>query len=319
MKNLKKILILVLSAMFILSLFGCSQPKSDTGNFKIVTSFYPLYLITSSIAQGAENVEILNLTKPTQGCLHDYQLTTGDLKSLEGADCLIINGLGMENFIDKAIAQYPDIVIINSSQLYEGSPYKLNLIESQEHSHDHNEEYEHDHSDDEDFELNPHIWLDLNNASAIADGIAHSLMALNTENSVLYRSNADDYMGSLAALNKSIPKPNHLKTISFHEGFDYLLEAFGYEIEITYSLEENTQPSAKKLAEIIDTINLMDIKTIFASDDNTLDIAKTVANETGAELVILSPVTTGTNQKEEFINQMSDNIRLLREASNEQS
>ena len=69
------------------------------------------------------------MTKSQTGCLHDYQLTPQDLKTLENADILIINGAGMESFLDDIISQYPNLEIIDASS-------GLNLLEDDIHSHD---------------------------------------------------------------------------------------------------------------------------------------------------------------------------------------
>ena len=61
----------------------------------IVTSFYPIYIFALNLTEGIEGVEVRNLTAPDTGCLHDYQLQTGDMKKLAAADAFLINGAGM--------------------------------------------------------------------------------------------------------------------------------------------------------------------------------------------------------------------------------
>ena len=90
---------------------GCASEKKDDGNLKIVTSFYPMYLATMNVTRGVEGVEVVNLTPPQTGCLHDYQLTPEDMKLLETADIFVINGLGMESFHDKVTEARPDLKI----------------------------------------------------------------------------------------------------------------------------------------------------------------------------------------------------------------
>lgn len=47
-----------------------------------------MYIATANITKGVEGVQLTNMTKPQTGCLHDYQLTTDDMKTLEKADVL---------------------------------------------------------------------------------------------------------------------------------------------------------------------------------------------------------------------------------------
>ena len=91
---MKKILCLAL-ILLTFTLSACGSEKKDDGKLKIVTSFYPMYLDTLNITRGVEGVEVVNLTPPQTGCLHDYQLTPEDMKTLEDADIFVVNGLGM--------------------------------------------------------------------------------------------------------------------------------------------------------------------------------------------------------------------------------
>ena len=75
------------------------EVKND--NFKIVTSFYPIYVMTANITQNVPDVELVNMTEANVGCLHDYTISTTDMKKIEKADIYIQNGLGLESFMDK--------------------------------------------------------------------------------------------------------------------------------------------------------------------------------------------------------------------------
>ena len=139
-------ILLVTSLLFI----GCnntqvSDKSSEDDTLNIVTSFYPIYISTLNIVKDIPNVTLTNMTKSQTGCLHDYQLTPQDLKTLENADILIINGAGMESFLDTIISQYPNLEIIDASS-------ELNLLEDDIHSHDddHDADDDHDHDHDAD-------------------------------------------------------------------------------------------------------------------------------------------------------------------------
>ena len=88
---MKKLLTLLL-ALMLLSVPALASAET------VVTSFYPIYLFALNLLDGVDGVEVTNLTEPTTGCLHDYQLQTGDMKTLARADAFLINGAGMEGF-----------------------------------------------------------------------------------------------------------------------------------------------------------------------------------------------------------------------------
>ena len=91
---MKKILAFCLAAAMVLG--GCGNGSENTteetaqaDGLTVVTSFYPVYLLAANVTDGVEGVTLKNMTQPQTGCLHDYELTTEDMKTLEGADVLI--------------------------------------------------------------------------------------------------------------------------------------------------------------------------------------------------------------------------------------
>ena len=84
--------------------------------FSVITSFYPMYIAAKNIIGDCEGVTLENLSEPQTGCMHDYQLTTEDMRRLSAADVLIVNGGGIESFLADVAAQYPKLAIINASE-----------------------------------------------------------------------------------------------------------------------------------------------------------------------------------------------------------
>ncbi len=121
--------------------------KSTTAyddTFVIMTSCNPVYIATSNVVGNIDGVVVENLSQPTTGCLHDYTLTTQDMKNLSKADVLVINGGGMEGYLDNVMTAYPELTIIDASA-------DISYIEGEEHDHDHDEAEEsvHDHGETE--------------------------------------------------------------------------------------------------------------------------------------------------------------------------
>lgn len=111
--------------------------KPETETIKILTTFYPIYMIGLNIADGIDQIEINSLTDLDTGCLHDYQLTTADMKLISDADVLVINGGGMEGFLEDVTSNYPNLTIIDSSQGIEMMEYGTS-----EYSNNHADGYE---------------------------------------------------------------------------------------------------------------------------------------------------------------------------------
>ena len=72
----------------------------------IVTSFYPMYIATLNIVDGIEGVTVINLTENQTGCIHDYQLTTQDMRDIAEANIAVINGGDLEEFMEEVLADH---------------------------------------------------------------------------------------------------------------------------------------------------------------------------------------------------------------------
>ena len=154
----------VLLMMILTLLFSGCAAQTD-GQKVIVTSFYPMYILTQNVAAGIDGVTVQNMAEQNVGCLHDYQLQTRDMVTLEGADALVINGGGMEQFMDKVMTLREDLPVIDASEGIEMLP------SASEHDHD-----DHDDHDHEGEVMNAHVWLDPSLAMVqvrnIAEGFA---------------------------------------------------------------------------------------------------------------------------------------------------
>ena len=105
----KTILSLLLSGLLLLSACGsgttaASEPAEDDVTLHILATTYPVYLFARTVAQGVEGVTVERLNTGSVSCLHDYTLSVDDMKKIEGADVIAMNGAGLEDFMDDALA-----------------------------------------------------------------------------------------------------------------------------------------------------------------------------------------------------------------------
>ena len=85
----------ILAALCLTALLLTSAALAE--NVTVVCSFYPLRVFAENVLRDVPDVSLQTLAPAGTGCLHDFQLLPGDLRALEGAKCLIINGAGMED------------------------------------------------------------------------------------------------------------------------------------------------------------------------------------------------------------------------------
>lgn len=292
---MKKLFLLML-LLSILILSGCGENSND-GKLKIVTSFYPMYLHAANIAGGVEGVEVLNLTKPQTGCLHDYQLTTEDMKTLETADIFVINGLGMENFLEKVTSARKDLKIVDASNSDE-----IYLLKDGD-------------------EFNPHVWMSVTYAMRQVKAIERQLCELDPEHADSYKKNALDYLNKLSALRDdmhiSLDNLPHKDIVTFHEAFPYFAAEFKLNIAAVIEREPGTEPTPQELADTIKIVNALPVKVLFTEPQYSPKAAETIARETGAKIFQLDPITTGDATPENsgaYIDGMKKNAQTLVDA-----
>ncbi|MBQ2412784.1 MAG: zinc ABC transporter substrate-binding protein, partial [Anaerotignum sp.] len=218
----KRVFVLLMALMLIVS--GCGKQTDTTENnekLQVVTSFYPVYLLAQAVTEGAEGLELKNMAQPQTGCLHDYELTISDMKLLERADVLIINGGGMENFLTQALERYPELIIVDTSD-------GIELLEEEGHHHHEEEtEEEHDAHEGHDHEGNPHIWLSPEKAVHQAETIAAALSELDQAEKKIFAENAEKFHADAHELEErahAVGIPEGEFAAVFHEGFAYFSE-----------------------------------------------------------------------------------------------
>ena len=297
---MKKIILLI---TLLLILVGCSNVNQiEENKLNIVTSFYPVYVATANIVDGVEDITLENLTSTEVGCLHDYQLTTANLMLLERSDVLIINGGGMESFIQKAIDNCKDLAIINSSE---------GILEEHEKEHEHHQEG-HNHGQ------NSHIWVSISLYKKQIENICNELIRLDEKNAEKYRMNTDQYLAKLDVLknemHETLKDVENINIVTFHEAFDFFAEEFGLNIVAIIEREPGTYPSAGDLAETICIVKSTKAKAVFVEPQYAKTAANTIARETGIEVYSLDPVVSGELDKDAYEKIMRENMKTLKEA-----
>lgn len=296
--------------ILILSLFLCACGRQDTkknedNKINIITSFYPIYVATANIVDGVEDVTLECLASPEVGCLHDYQLTVKDMMKLENADIFVINGGGMEAFLDKAISAYPNMKIINASE---------HVLENHEHAHGEESHKEHNHDEEE----NPHIWVSIDLHIHQIEEITEKLCETDSKNAEKYKENAQQYILKLkelsAKMHATIDSLPNINIVTFHEAFYYFANEFNLNVVAVIEREPGTSPSARDIAKIIDTVKEKDANAIFVEPEYLKTAANVISKETGINVYELDPVTSGMFKKDAYIEIMNKNLEVLKEA-----
>jgi len=299
--------LLSVAGYLICLLAGNKKQLNQDDRFLLVTSFYPMYVLAENLTDGMEGVEVSNLTENQTGCLHDYQLTSKDMKLLSGADVLLVNGAGMELFVEKILENTKNVTVIEASH---GIP----LLEGSSHGHDHDHEEsgeEENGHEEHSHEENGHVWMDVSRYRRQAATVKKELQQQLPEQKEALEQAAAVYDEKLQKLEAQVgelkTETEGLPVVIFHEAFAYFADSLGMEVLATLSLDEETVPGAGEIATVIGEINYHGGAVLFVEPENARYAEKILA-ETEAVVVYLNPLTTGTGAPESYITGMQKNL-----------
>ncbi len=156
MKRKPILSILTICIGLVLASFPLAGQAGATDQTVLATTF-PIYQIVRNVTDGRDGVNV-DLMVPSQlGCPHDYALTPQDMQKLAKANILVVNGLGMEEFLGAPVKRAnPKIIVIDSS-----TGIKETLEYSEGHGHDHSKAEPHAEGPFEwagAFELKPGVY-----------------------------------------------------------------------------------------------------------------------------------------------------------------
>ena len=286
----------------------------------VVTSFYPIYLFALNLTQGLPDVEVHNLTAPTTGCLHDYQLQISDMKALNRANVFLINGAGMEGYLTDVTAMFPDLPVVDASR----GVTLLEECEEEEAGDDH-DDHDHDHDHGHEHEVNSHIWLDAQNAITMVNNLADGLIAaLPEQHADAINANRVDYVARLEAvdneLKAGLADVAHANVVTFHEAFPYFANAYHLHVSAVVNHEAGDELTPKAMVALVHTIRDMGVPPLFVEPQYEDNVAQTLARETGAKIYTLDPVVTGPETDVPltlYEDAMRRNLAVLQEALGE--
>lgn len=298
---MKRLFPLLLCAFLLIG--GCSseQTSAEDETLHILATTYPVYLFTRTITEGVDSVEVSQLITEEVSCLHDYTLTVTDMKAIEKADVIIMNGAELESFMDDALSQ-TDAATIDCSE-------SIDLLPSTGHEHhDHEEDEHHGHYD-------PHFWLSEEAALVMMNNILHGLSELD-------ESNLDAYHENFSAAVELFPDdPLDASSlacpylITFHDGFQYF--AHDNELTLLKSIEEEegSEASAADVKEIVALIEEYNIPAIFTEKNGSDDTAQAISRETGVAVYQLDMIMSGEGQDiTAYFDALNANYATIREA-----
>jgi manganese transport system substrate-binding protein len=306
---LKKGLFLLAASLLSLSLLtACSSGKStsaDNGKIQVVTTYSIVYDIVKNV--GGDLVEIHSLA-PIGSNPHEYDPLPEDVQKTTDADAVFYNGLNLEagnswfnKLMETAGKDGEDAPVFLMSKGVEAMHLTTKGKESEE---------------------DPHAWLDIRNGIKYAENARDGLIKADPDNKEAYEKNAEEYIAKLQELHdeavtqfKEIPETERVLVTS--EGaFKYFSEAYGFQAEYIWEINQENQGTPEQITRIVDIINEKGITGLFLETSIDARSMEAVSDETNVP--IMGKVFTDSLAKpgedgDTYISMMEWNIKTIKE------
>jgi zinc transport system substrate-binding protein len=276
----KKIIFIVVAAVLFVSLvfavlfFRTNNFRAKNSKLQIVTTLFPLYDMAKAV--GGNRVDV-SLLLPPGVEPHSFEPTPSDIVRINEADIFIYTGDFMEPWAAKILAgtENKNLEVVNSSL---GAQF-LNAV-----FHD---------ADVPAGSVDPHIWLDFDNDKIMVGNITAALVKKDSADAKYFMTNEENYKSELSKIDSEYRATlSNCKTSELiyggHYAFGYLAHRYALKYLAAEGISPDAEPTASDLAHLIDRIKKDKIKYVFYEELTSPKIAETIANETGAKLLLLN-------------------------------
>ncbi|MFF2272682.1 metal ABC transporter substrate-binding protein [Agromyces sp. NPDC058136] len=293
----------------VLALAGCAGPaaSSESTGPQIVATTTQVGDFTRELLGG--DAELTQLLSPGQSA-HSFDPSAAQLLALSNADALVVNGGGLESWLDDAIdASGFDGVLIDAStgiEMFGTDDHDHDEAEATEHEHadeasddaaDDEHEHAHDEAEADDTDHaghdhgdgNPHIWTDPELAEDMVENIADGLETVDGIDTVQLEANETAYLAKLDALDawieenvEQVPAADRL-LVTNHDAFTYFVDAYDVTFvgSIIPSFDDNAEPSAAEIDALVAKIEATGVQAVFSEASISAKAAETIAAESG--------------------------------------
>lgn len=314
---MKRIIVLLLSALMVLSvLSGCDNKKNNNDNkLKVVTTTFPIYDWVKEILKD-EDVDV-SLLQDNGVDLHSYEPTVDDIAKINNADVFMYVGGESDGWVESVLESNKNVRVVNLLEVLGDSVKLEEELEGVEHDH------EHDHEDEE--ESDEHIWLSLRNAKKCIEAIKDVLCELDPTNIDRYKKNAEEYIEKLELLDhKYMEVVDKAKndTLVFGDRFPfrYLVDDYNLNYYAAFvGCSTESEASFNTITFLAKKLDELGLTSILTTEGNNHKIAKTIIKNTvnkNQEILTLNSMQGGILEGYTYLSIMENNLEVLKRALN---
>jgi zinc transport system substrate-binding protein len=296
-------------------LAGCGSPAAagggvgSGGGLHVVTSFYPLQFVASTI--GGPDATVSSLTRPGAEP-HDLELTPRDVATLQKAD-LVVYLSGFQPAVDQAVDQHArgDVLDVAAAAHLD--------LPAGPGDQDHHDDHAEGHADDRSAAsaADPHFWLDPTRLAKVSAQVADAMASADPDAAPAFHRRATALAGELSQLDADfrtgLADCRSRDLVTSHTAFGYLAQRYGlHQVGIT-GVSPEAEPDPRSLAAVATYVRAHHVSTFYSETLVSPAVARTVARETGATTAVLDPIEglTDASAGRDYLQIMRSNLAVL--------
>ncbi|MFD7653783.1 metal ABC transporter solute-binding protein, Zn/Mn family [Actinosynnema sp. NPDC059797] len=254
-----------IGAVALLLTAGCGAAGVTASDDRpvVLTTFTVLADIAAVVAGGHLRVE--SITKPGAE-VHGYEPTPDDVKAAAAADLVVDNGLGLEAWFARFVAEV-DAPHVVAAEGVEPVP-----IAEDAHAG----------------EPNPHAWMSPLNVRTYVDNLVEAFSGLAPEHAADFRANGGRYRDELRRVHDELVAalavlPAGARALVTCEGaFSYLARDAGLTERYLWAVNAEQQATPRQVAGVIEFVRANEVPAVFCESTVPDAPMRQVAEATGA-------------------------------------
>jgi zinc transport system substrate-binding protein len=280
--NTRWLMIVLLFVGMVAGSEGCDRSE-QSGRHKpvVVASIFPIANLVAQLTNDWADVESL---LPSSQSPHDAELPPDQLRLLARADLVVVVGLGLDPWAEKAVAALGDqsLSVIRFCDLIAGAATNSSSTFGERTARIEPK--------------NNHLWLDPVLTIQFVD-------ALSAQFKKRFPEHADSIAAAAERLTADLHRIDHEYTeqlaavpekrlITFHNAFDLIAERYGLDVVVRLTDVELTpggEVLPDRILDAIDAIRKFKFKSLYAEPEFPDQVIARLHEETGAEILTLDP------------------------------
>jgi zinc transport system substrate-binding protein len=284
--------------------------QGDPGKITVTATIFPPFDFVRAIAGDRVNLSML---LPPASESHSFEPTPRDIITVQNSDVFIYVGGDSDAWVERILGSMDTSAMTIVSLMDIVDVVEEEVVEGME-----------EEAEEEEAAYDEHVWTSPQNAALIVGAIADTLCGVDAANAEFYRRNADAYISEIngvdAAFQAEVDNAVR-KTIVFGDRFPfrYFAERYGLSYFAAFpGCSTETEASAATVAFLIDKIRAEKIPVVFHIELGNERMADTIAEETGAEKLLLHACHNISKRDFEggvtYVDLMKQNVDNLRRA-----